>query len=64
MEKIEQKRNEMIQMSHKEFAIKIAKAMLKISSSHTYFILQQAFGENLDWSDAELLLKSIIGKAR
>jgi hypothetical protein len=47
----------------KLFAIKIAKVMLKLKSSHCYFILQQAFGEHgkwMGWSDAEKLLTRIV----
>jgi len=45
-----------------EFAIKIAKVIKELKSSHCYFILQMAYGEELDWSDAEELLDKIIDK--
>jgi len=34
--------------------------MKEISSSHVYFILQEAYGKRLDWSDAEKLLEDVI----
>lgn len=42
-----------------DFANKIAKAMKEISSSHVYFIIQQAFGE-IDWGEAEKILENVI----
>jgi hypothetical protein len=42
-----------------EFAGKIAKAMKELSSSHVYFIIQQAYGP-IDWSEAEEILQKII----
>jgi len=44
----------------KEFAYRVAKVMYRLKSSHVYFILQMAFGETLDWNDAEYILKGII----
>jgi hypothetical protein len=44
-----------------EFGIKIAKVMLRLKSSHCYFILQQAFGgEYLTWEEAEEIMKGIM----
>lgn len=45
-----------------EFAGKVARVMKDLSSSHVFFILQQAFGEELDWVGAEDLLCNIISK--
>lgn len=42
------------------FANKVATAMKEIGSSHVYFILQEAFGEDLDWTEAEKILKEVI----
>lgn len=47
-----------------EFASKIAKVMKDISSSHVYFILQQAYGEELDWGEAEQILDRVINFKR
>ena len=49
-------------ISREEFAVKIAKVLFKYGSSHALFLLQQAFGETLDWPEAEALLKNIINK--
>lgn len=43
-----------------EFGKKIAKAMMNLKSSHCYFILQMAYGEELSWEDAEIIMKSVI----
>jgi hypothetical protein len=45
-----------------EFGKKIAKVMMKLKSSHCYFILQMAYGEELDWTDAEELMKRVINE--
>jgi len=45
-----------------EFAIKIAKVIKKLKSSHCYFILQMAYGEELSWENAEELLDKVINK--
>ncbi len=42
------------------FATKLAKAMLNLSSSHVYFIVQQAYGANTDWGEVAELLRRII----
>ena len=47
-------------ISAKEFGKKIAKQMMKLKSSHCYFILQMALGEELDWSEAEEIMKKVI----
>jgi len=48
-----------------QFAYKVAETMDTLRSSHVFFILQQAFGEETEWSDAEEILHNIItwGKA-
>ena len=40
------------------FAGKIAKVMKDLSSSHVYFIVQQAYGE-IDWNEVEEILKKV-----
>lgn len=50
------------------FGKRIAKAMLKISSSHVYFIIQQAYkgkkwgrnGELMSWEDAVKIFWEVI----
>lgn len=51
-------------LTSSEFATKVAKVMKDLSSSHVYFILQQAFGDDLDWSEAEYILDKFIAKAK
>jgi len=51
-----------------QFGKKIAKAMLRTSSSHVYFYVQQAYkgkkwgrdGELMSWEDAEKIMKEVI----
>ncbi len=43
-----------------DFALKIARTMKDIRSSHVFFLAQQAFGEEMEWKDVEDLLNSII----
>lgn len=51
-----------------EFAYKIAKTMKKLSSSHCYFIIQQAYagkkwgknGELMSYEDAEEIMNRVI----
>ena len=53
-----------------EFGKKMARAMLKITSSHTYFFIQQAYkgkkwgkyGELMSWENAEKILKDVINE--
>lgn len=57
-------------MKSEEFGKKIAKEMLKLSSSHVYFIIQQAYqgkrwgrdGELMSWVDAVKILKGVINE--
>lgn len=42
-----------------DFAVKVSKTMLDLSSSHVYFILQQAFGDELDWDEASEMLEHL-----
>ena len=46
----------------KDFALRIAKTMNELKSSHVYFILQQAYPEYEDWTwtDFEKLLNEIL----
>ena len=48
----------------KDFAVKVATVMRELSSSHVYFILQQAYGDDLDWTEASLLLDNVINEPR
>jgi hypothetical protein len=43
-----------------DFAYKIAKVLKEISSSHVFFIMQQAFGEEMEWDSVVELLNTII----
>lgn len=42
------------------FSYKLAKVIKEISSSHVYFVMQQAFGEDLEWAEVESMCKNII----
>ncbi len=54
------------------FGRRIAKVMLKISSSHVYFLMQQAYkgkkwgrnGELMSWEDAVKIFKEVIKERR
>ena len=48
----------------KDLAVKVATVMRELSSSHVYFILQQAYGDDLDWTEASLLLDNVINEPR
>ncbi len=58
------------QSKAEEFGQKIALAMLEISSSHVYFIIQQAYkgkewgkyGELMSWEDVVRILKEVLHK--
>lgn len=41
------------------FANRVAKVMADLKSSHVYFVLQQAFGEDLGWHEAEEILNKV-----
>jgi hypothetical protein len=43
-----------------EFAVKIAKVMDDLKSSHVYFVMQQAFGEEKAWEDCQEILDEIL----
>lgn len=43
-----------------DFAYGVAKTMDDLKSSHVFFILQQAFGENMEWDDVQEILTRII----
>ena len=43
-----------------EFGRKIAKVMMDLKSSHCYFIIQQAYGKELTWEEAEVLMEQVI----
>ncbi len=53
-----------------DFGKRIAKAMLKIGSSHVYFIVQQAYkgkkwgkyGQRMSWDDVENIFKEVINE--
>lgn len=42
------------------FAGKIAKTMKDLSSSHVYFIIQQAFDEDMAWDEVSDMLDEVI----
>ena len=42
-----------------DFAGRVARTMKDLSSSHVYFVMQQAFGE-IDWRDCEKILTEVI----
>ncbi len=42
------------------FALRLATAMNDLKSSHAYFIVQKAFGEDLAWHDVEEIFKGIM----
>ncbi len=42
------------------FAKRIAKVIMDLKSSHCYFIVQMAFGEEKSWADVEEICKRII----
>lgn len=46
--------------SASQFGKKIAKVMLDLKSSHCYFILQRAYGEDLSWTEAEEIMKEVL----
>ena len=46
-------------ITKKEFARKVAKVMDELKSSHVYFILQMAFGEDLAWHEAQEILNKV-----
>jgi hypothetical protein len=58
------KRVQVDTISREKFAVEISKVMRGLASSHCYFILQQAFGETMDWSDCEKLFDKMIGQKR
>ena len=43
-----------------DFALKIARTMKDIRSSHVFFLAQQAFGDEMEWKDVETMLDNII----
>lgn len=44
------------------FAKSLAKVILDLKSSHCYFIMQMAFGEDKSWEDVEKICNEIIKK--
>lgn len=42
-----------------EFAGKVSRAMKKLSSSHVYFVMQQAYGD-IDWSEVERIFDQVM----
>ena len=44
----------------KVFAREIARVIMDLKSSHCYFIVQMAFGENKSWNDVEEICKRIL----
>lgn len=41
------------------FAGKIARAMDDLRSSHVFFIIQQAYGNDMEWEDAQLIFDTV-----
>ena len=58
---IEALEREKISRQVAEFAYKVAIAMNELRSSHVFFVLQQAFGDETEWGDAQEILNNIIG---
>jgi hypothetical protein len=48
----------------KVFAREIARVIMDLKSSHCYFIVQMAFGEDKSWEDVEEICKEIRKEAR
>ncbi len=44
----------------KVFAKEIARVIMDLKSSHCYFIVQMAFGEDKSWEDVEDICKKIL----
>lgn len=49
-------------INHKVFAKEIARVIMDLKSSHCYFIMQMAFGENKTWNDVENICNKILKK--
>jgi len=47
-----------------DFAYGVAKAMDDSKSSHVFFILQQAFGRDMEWDDVQEILTVIIEQSQ
>lgn len=49
-------------INNKVFAKEIARVIMDLKSSHCYFIMQMAFGENKSWNDVENICNKILKK--
>ena len=47
-----------------DFAYGVARVMDDLRSSHVFFILQQAFGEDMEWDDVQEILTVIIEQSQ
>lgn len=43
-----------------QFGKKIAKVMDDLKSSHVYFIIQMAYGEDMSWEEAQATLDKVM----
>lgn len=46
-----------------DFAYKVARTMNELKSSHVFFILQQAFGGDMEWADVQEALTVVLEKS-
>lgn len=47
-------------IDNKVFAKEIARVIMEFKSSHMFFTMQQAFGENKSWDDVEKICNKIL----
>lgn len=47
-------------INNKIFAKEVARVVMDLKSSHCYFIMQMAFGEEISWSDVEKICNKIM----
>jgi len=46
-------------INHKVFSKEIARVIMDLKSSHCYFIVQMAFGEDKSWENVEKICEKI-----
>ncbi len=51
-------------INNKVFAREIARVIMDLQSSHCFFIVQMAFGENKSWEDVEKICNKILKKEK
>ncbi len=49
-------------INYKTFSKEIARVIMDLKSSHCYFIMQMAFGEEKSWDDVEKICNKILKK--